>query len=166
VANDYLLTRTDTRTIAKEWFEQHVPAGSKVVIEGQKIEPTRLTVPLRDSTENMRENITYYRSREPGKAKYLEFKLQVTNGKSYDLVYVTRKSLQSLDHYVDDGVEYVVVRPDALLESRKVGLEGPDFLEALRNDARVSLLKRFESHPATRPGPDIEIYGIEPNAAL
>lgn len=165
IGNNYLLTRMDTRTIAKEWFEDNIPAGSRVVIEGQKIEPTRLTVPLQDTAENMRGNIRYYKSREPGKAKYLDFKLQVQDGKSYDLMYVTQKSLQPLEVYKNAGEQYVVVRPEALALSRKVGLEGPDFLQALRNDPQVSLLKRFESDPATRPGPDIEIYRIEPNTA-
>ena len=30
---DYLLTQTDTRTLAKEWIEQHVPEGTKIAVD-------------------------------------------------------------------------------------------------------------------------------------
>ena len=42
----HTLTLPDTRTLAKAWFDANVPAGSKVLIEGGKIEPARETVPL------------------------------------------------------------------------------------------------------------------------
>jgi len=30
---DYILSKTDTRTIAKEWIEENIPAGSKIAID-------------------------------------------------------------------------------------------------------------------------------------
>jgi len=33
IRHDVLLTRQDTRTLAKEWIENHIPAGAKVAVE-------------------------------------------------------------------------------------------------------------------------------------
>ncbi|MEX2123285.1 MAG: glycosyltransferase family 39 protein [Woeseia sp.] len=160
VANNYLLTQTDTRTLARNWFDENIPQGSRVMIEGLKIEPTKLTVPLQDTPENMRANIEYYKSREPGKAKYLGFVLQVDIGNTYDLELVKPTELQSLEFYKNKGVEYLVIRPEAFASSRSMGQAGRDFLEDLQNDRDVSLLKSFRSDPRSRPGPDIDIYEV------
>ncbi len=162
-ANGYLLTQPDTRTIARNWFEENVADGSKVMIEGLKIEPSRLTVPLQDTAGNMRANIEYYRTREPGKAKYLAYVLQVESGRTYDLELVKRTELQSLDHYKEKGVQYFVVRPEAFENSRRMGVAGRSFLDELRDDQDMKLLKSFEADAKSRPGPDIEIYEARSN---
>ncbi|MGH7926181.1 MAG: ArnT family glycosyltransferase [Candidatus Binatia bacterium] len=161
VMNSYLIIKTDTRTIAKEWFEENVPEGARVFIEGIKIEPTRLTVPLQDTVENMREYIEYYSIREPGKSKYLGFKIQAINGKTYDLKLVPPRDMQDLRYYKEAGIEYLVIRPEAFLNSRKIGDQSISFYEELQHDPAVTLLKTFEPDPRSRPGPLIEIYKID-----
>jgi hypothetical protein len=161
ISNNILLTRTDTRTIAKEWFEENVPVGSKVFIEGLKIEPSRLTVPLQNSAENLRESLEYYRNRDPGKVKYIEFNLQVMRDKSYDLELAKRSDLQSFAHYKAAGVEYLVIRPETFAYARRIGEAGPALLNDLRNDPDVTLIKSFRAEPTSRPGPDIDVYRID-----
>jgi hypothetical protein len=164
VANNYLLTQTDTRKLAKEWFEANVPEGSKVMIEGLKIEPSRLTVPLQDTAANMRANIEYYRTREPGKSKYLGFVLQVESPSTYDLELVKQTEVQSLDYYKKKGIKYFVIRPEAFRHSRRIGSAGRDFLDELQDDPDVILLKSFKADPKSRPGPDIDVYEARSDA--
>jgi hypothetical protein len=161
VANNYLLTQTDTRTLAKEWFDENVPDGSKVLIEGLKVEPVKLTVPLQDSPDNMRENIEYYKTREPGKAVYLRYMLQVDTGRTYDLELVKLSELQSLDFYKDQGVRYLVIRPLAF-ESSRSSDRGSRLLAELQHDPDVRVIKSFRFDPKSRPGPDIDIYEVRP----
>lgn len=42
--HDYLLTRTDTRTIAKEWIEANIAAGTKIALDWQKHAPPLRTM--------------------------------------------------------------------------------------------------------------------------
>ena len=164
VANNHYLTQTDTRALAREWFDQNIPSGSKVMIEGLKVEPSRLTVPLPDTVENMRSKIEYYKTREPAKAKYLSYLVQVDAGSAYDLELVKRTELQTLDFYKKQGVQYFVIRPEAFEHSRRMGSTGRDFLDALKDDPTIGLLKTFDGDPKSRPGPDIEIYEAQSNA--
>jgi hypothetical protein len=159
------LTQTDTRTVAKEWFDAHVPAGSKVLIEGTKIAASRRTVPLADSRESLERRIAYWKIKEPRQAKFVEVRRAVHEGGGYDLELVKITSIASLDYYAGRGVEYFVVRPDYFMGSRKAEGSSARFLGALRSDARVKLLRRFEANSSSRPGPAIEIYRIQPSAA-
>lgn len=166
IANNYLLAQTDTRTIAKEWFDENVLEGARVLIEGIKIEPTRLTVPLQDTADNMQEYIEYYSTREPGKSKYLKFKLQVLDGKSYDLELVAPSEWQQgVGHFRDIGIEYLVIRPEALYGSRKASEDGSAFLVELQTDPDVSLIQTFQPDSHSRPGPLIQVYRIDSNVA-
>ena len=157
----YALTKPDSRTLAKEWFEANVPAGSKVLIEGGKIGAVRQSVPLQDSREAMQRRIEYFRAVEPRQAEFLERKLAVHEGVGYDLQLVRLDSIDSLDFYTAQGVEYFVVRPGTFLrELRRSGLGSASLLEDLRTDRRATLLKRFEGDSPEQIGPTIEIYRL------
>lgn len=166
-ANSHSFTKPDTRAAAKEWFEAQIPIGAQVLIEGLKIEPTRLTVPLQDTEENLRAYAEQYRVSEPGKTKYLDFKLQVMTGPTYDLKLIKPADLGRFDlkHFKDAGIQYLVIRPDALARSRKVGPAGLVLLEELKNDPDVSLIKSFLATSGALRGPTIEIYRIDPNVS-
>jgi hypothetical protein len=165
VQNNILLTQDDTRTLAKEWFEENVPDGSKVLIEGLTIEPTRQTVPLHNSAENLKEIREYYKDvGDRGKVTYLDFKLQVIPDRTYDLELMKHEDLESFEHYKASGVQYMVARPESLEHSRKSGAAAVAFLDALRSDPDVSLMKSFRFDPQSRNGPDIDVYRIDSNA--
>lgn len=157
----YSLTQTDTRTLAKEWFEANVPAGRKVLIEGSKIAAARITVPLVDSRESLEQRIAYWNVQEPRQARYLELKRVVHEGGGYDLELVRIGSIAPLNDYLARGIEYFVVRPDYFVGSRKSQGGSAAIVNALRTDTRVDLLTRFEARAGRRPGPTIEIYHVQ-----
>ena len=165
VKYSFSLTQTDTRTLAKEWFDAHVPARSRVFIEGTKISASRLTVQLADSRESIERRIAYWKVKEPRQAKFLEIKRAVYEGGGYDLELVKVAAVAPLDEYAARGVEYFVIRPDSFMGSRKAASGSSRLVSALRSDARVQLLRRFEPRSGLQPGPPIEIYQLQPNAA-
>ena len=153
------LTRPDTRTLAKTWIEANVPAGSKVLIEGGKIEPVRETVPLQDTREMITRRIAYWKAVEPKQARFLQFKRAVHQGAGYELEFVELDEIEPLDAYVARGIEYFVVRPETFLNyKRKAGAGSAMLVESLRSDSRVRLLKRFDGGSRTQLGPTVEIY--------
>jgi hypothetical protein len=167
VQNNILLTQDDTRTLAKEWFEEKVPDGSKVLIEGLTIEPTRQTVPLHNSAENLQKIREYYkRVGDRGKVTYLDFMLQVIPERTYDLELMKHAELESFEYYRETGVQYVVIRPESVEHSRKSGAVAIAFLDALRTDPDASLMKSFRFEARSRNGPDIDVYRIDSNTVI
>ena len=156
----YTVAQTDTRTIALEWIRANVASGSAVLIEGGKIAADRGTVPLQDSRESLERRISYWRHTEPRQAKYLELKLAVHDGSGFQLEFVRVGSLDSLEQYLERGIQYFVVRPSYFYGSRRSDASSMGFMRDLRSDPRVSLLKRVDGDSIRQPGPTIEIYGL------
>jgi hypothetical protein len=159
-ADDYSLTLTDTRTVARDWFEANVPAGTTVLVEGGKIGPKRETVQLVQSRTSLERSIAFWRKAEPRQAKYLEVKLAVAGGGGYDLVLVQQQSVKPLDDYAKAGVEYFILRPVYFSESRKAGPGAEKLLRDLRSDPRVTLVRRFAPESRYQRGDTVEIYRL------
>jgi hypothetical protein len=161
--NNYLMTRPDTRALAKEWFDANIPVGSKVFIEGSRTRPRKETIPLQNSAENLRAGIEYFREIEPGKAKFFELELKIMSGNTYDLVTVTATQLQDLQYYKDLGVEYLVLRSDRYAGSR-LKQHWQDFVTDIRDDPGIELIQNFTPNADSSPGPFIEIYRVNSNS--
>jgi hypothetical protein len=161
VHDSRLLTQTDTRTLAENWIETHIPPGTTIGIEGLKIKPVKGTVQLQDSAENIRERIEYWRKREPKQAKFLEYELQAVAGPNYDLELITRADAKPLSDYVCGGVRYFVIRPTGFVSSRRTSDAAEDLLQDLGSDPRVHKIKGFYPDPDKTPGPAIEIYAVD-----
>jgi hypothetical protein len=160
VQANVLMTREDTRATAKRWIESNLPAGAKVLIEGTRTMVTEGTVPLQNSTENLQQQIDFYRSQEPGKSRYFTIVRKVQTGPTFDLVLVPgSEGIKDLGHYKSIGVEYFVLRPDAYRDTRR-GAEWRELVAALRDDKDARLIRRFAPDPAETPGPMIEIYEV------
>jgi hypothetical protein len=159
-ADDYSLTLTDTRTVARDWLEANVPAGTTVLVEGGKIGPKRETVQLVQSRTSLERSIAFWRKAEPRQAKYLEVKLAVAGGGGYDLVLVQQQSVKPLDDYAKAGVEYFILRPVYFSESRKAGPGAEKLLRDLRSDPRVTLVRRFAPESRYQRGDTVEIYRL------
>ena len=163
VQHDYLISHKDTRTFAKEWIEQNIPAGSKILIGGSRTKPAPATVPLQNCRENITRSIQKYLETEPGKAEYLELELRVLSGVTYDLVTVgdhtSGTRWRNLSYFKKAGVEYMVLRPGIFDRNDQIKA---NFYESLKCDPHVTLIKKFEPNPINRPGPKIEIYRIKP----
>ena len=166
VLKDYQYSHKDTRTFAKEWIEKNITAGSKILIEGSRTNVVQGTVPLKNNRENILKSIENYKDKELGKAKYLKLGLSVLSGVTYDLTMVGPPiddldfRLKPISYYKRIGVEYMVLRPDVYLHHRKLKKEFEYFVQSLKSDPEVKLIKRFEPDRLTRPGPAIEIYQI------
>jgi 4-amino-4-deoxy-L-arabinose transferase-like glycosyltransferase len=164
VREDILISQKDTRTYAKEWIENHIPVGSKILIEGSRTKPYPSTVPLQNSRENIERNIQTYREEDPGKARYFELELKLLSGKTYDLLTVgdhistPADRWKDVSHYKALGVEYLVLRP-RMFEGKSPQLA--HFHQSVKQDPQISLIQTFASNRTDRPGPTIEIYHIE-----
>ena len=156
-AADIRMVKPDTRVIAREWIDQNIPSGSRVFIEGATLRPYEQTVPLQYSRENILAAIEHFKDSEPGKAKYFELELQVLSGNTYDLLTVHPYDLESVEYYKDKGIEYFILRPDEYLRSTK-RVEWPAFVEAVRSDPEITLVRSFEPTSKSIRGPIIEIY--------
>jgi hypothetical protein len=170
---NYFLSHKDTRTIAKEWIESNIPAGTRILIEGMRTKPKEDTVPLHYNKNNILNAIERYRGEEPRKAKYFELELKCLPDITYDLVTVGGHSnFRDIAHYQEAGIEYIVLRADRYIPRRDwlrgkwrvnyipAGNEVGEFLMTLRNNPGAKLVKRFEQLKWNRPGPNIEIYKI------
>jgi len=163
VANDYRIAQTDTRVLAKDWVDANIPPGSRIFIEGSRTHPSKSTIPLTNTAENIRASINYFREKEPGKSKYFELELEVMTGHSYDLELVASTELQSLPHYIEIGVEYFVLRPGVHTGIR-LKRDWPDFIMDIRNDPNIIRIKSFQPDSVSVPGPLIEIFQLNADA--
>ncbi|MGY8796257.1 MAG: glycosyltransferase family 39 protein, partial [Woeseiales bacterium] len=149
--------KKDTRAIAKEWFDAEIPYGSRVFIEGSRGSLYEGTVPLRNSAKNIESVIEFYRTTNPGKARYFRMALKAATEESYDLYGVRPNELESLDHYKSIGIQYFILRPTFYGNSR-LRRHWAELVREIRSDSDMKLLHNFESVPNVTPGPTIEIY--------
>ncbi|MGH8249934.1 MAG: ArnT family glycosyltransferase [Steroidobacteraceae bacterium] len=159
----WVLTQADTRALARDWIDKNLPQGSRIYIEGAKIAPVRSTVPLQDSAENIKRRIEYWKVAEPRQAEFLKLRLQVLEGATFNLELAPLTGTEPLAAYRNKAVNYFVIVPDRYLQSRNSNVNSARLLKELRGADDVALIKRFDADPR-RPGPTIEIYGLEPVA--
>ena len=161
VQRSLVLTRPDTRALAKEWFDRNVPQGSRVFIEGGKIAPVRSTVPLQDTAESIRQRIAYWRVHEPKQAEFLTWKLLELQGPAFNLELVPLHQTAALQVYRKKGIEYFVLVPERYLQHRRHNTKSEQLLDGLRHAADIELVQTFRADVTKRPGPTIDIYRIE-----
>jgi hypothetical protein len=167
--------RVDTRTMAAEWIEENVAHRARVLLEGFPEEPAQLTVPLRNTKANVREMITYLQNESPGKALFWELKVETQHKPMYDLVTVRHfEPWGTLDEYVADEVEYVVLRRGRFVkEEADTSKHREDvlrtrfrFYQELEESETAELLASFEAAEDGAPGYDLEIWRIQPTPRL
>jgi hypothetical protein len=87
-------------------------------------------------------------------------KLRVLSGVTYDLELVQSFELQDIQHYRSIGVEYLVLRPDNYAGSR-LRSQWAAFVDDVRDDPGVTMVRRFEPDVIKTPGPVIEVYKVD-----
>jgi hypothetical protein len=164
-------SRTDTRTIAVEWIQANVPHRSRVLLEGFPEESAQLAIPIGDLKRNVREMIEELHETDPGKARFWELKIETMTPPLYDLVTVRHfEPWETLEDYLEDGVEYVVLRTDFFRPDRRVSRKHDPitvetrtaFYRELTGSSRAERLASFEADENGAPGFDIEIWRVEP----
>jgi hypothetical protein len=133
---DYLLTQTDTRTQAKDWMEQNVPSGTRVLLQWFGPPLSRQSDPEPDSA------------------------------RMYDVVvlepFMTGDEHYTLQNYIDDHVEYIIVNSFntnlRLMNAQESELRRR-FYESLEREA--VLMAEFRSYQGEEEPPFVweELYG-------
>jgi len=168
---DQRLTRLDTRTQAVQWIEQNVPGGNRILLEGFPEETAQLSIPLRNSPDNIQEMIDHLNSTDPGKAKFWELKLAAQSAPFYDL--------ETIRHYEDwwtledarrRGIQWVVLRREyfvpGMIRSAKFDRSTVEtrstFYRDLASAKSARRMAAFEADPDGAPGFDLEIWRVDP----
>jgi hypothetical protein len=160
IQHDVLLTKVDTRTLAKQWIEASLPAGAKIAADWPIHTPALAAV---DST------------------------VANDSAKAYQVQYIGGSGLSDhpLEWYQKQGFEYLIASSfiyDIPLVFPKQGADRKKFYGSLPQQAK--LLKEFSASPEgialpflfdeiygpaislwqrERPGPTIKIYQLERN---
>jgi len=130
---DLLTGKTDTRTLAKEWIETHIPRGSRIAIDS-------LGPPLSDS--DYRLFVAFRGELRPIPDPWGHYRLG---------------EIKELGCLLEEGIEYAVVNSHAYGNYRRVPHLYPDEHAFYRDlEAGGELLRTFQ--PEGRPGPEIKVY--------
>lgn len=174
----YSFTIPDTRTLAKEWIDQNIPAGSNVLIDSKVNMP-----PILMSHAQLKKFYDKALSLNHYKKEYLALQLEVHPGpgRGYEIVTLKRNFSQigSLEHQVEEiqqlqdllevsgdlkslkkqGIQYVLTNDSVAqgsLQRHDKGIE--DFYRALDKEAK--LLKVFEPQYRIYLGGTVRIYQL------
>jgi hypothetical protein len=157
------LTRPDTRSLAKEWVEKHIPAGTKIVIDKGRYR-SHWAPPLEESAAALQRMLAA--ADDPGKREFLQQKLRHLSGVTYDLIStVWGTKVESLDDYKTSGVKYFVISEDVRVcflrpNVKRLFPTAAAFYDALDSRADVVLISIFDPDIMQSPGPCIKIYGF------
>jgi len=179
VEHNNLISKKDTRSIAKEWVDKNIPPGAFVVIEGSQYDASYLTIPINNSPSRVVYLLDLYNKRDKEMGKEVSSKnsfyqrsIEVLKTKiTYNLLLTESEfsPLKSLDDYLEKGAEYFVVRPESLKQFsfgknyKRYPNVGNFYRDIVKGD-RVVLIKRFT--PRGNPGPAIDIYGLKKTSKI
>lgn len=156
----------DTRTLAKKWVEENIPAASKVMLHGDPVVTASRTVQIKNLPENLLALAKEFKSDKSGKETYLKMKAKAHEGVAYDLVAVQmrRISLKSVDFYGNEGIEYFILNTRPFIKSEAIKYRGGlykrrlAFYNELKEHRKAKLIQRFDPRVLAAKGPIIEIY--------
>lgn len=162
-AHDWLLTQADTRTLAKQWVETHLPEGTRIGVEAYTV--VSAWVPrLAETPEQQRQILAHLQGADPSAGRLRSLQLrELTPTVSYTLIDISPAS--SLDErfanaydfnrLLEQGAEY------AIISSYWVGCRSDPghpverrFYEALRSQASVEA-EFSPFRPGVRPFFDV-----------
>jgi hypothetical protein len=171
---NYMWTRPDTRVIAKSWIEAHVPAHSKILMDGMQFRFIQ-SPPLMPDDAALDRRIARATSVEGRVSRGLSQRslslyyeaMQDSTGPRYDL-YSTEYGLAvgDLSQYPRECFDYIITSSDV---SRRFDLDGeglrhPDsarFYRELPTDDRFTAVYTAQPVPWKVQGPAITVYDVE-----
>ena len=170
------LTEDNTSKISKEWIEENIPAGSKILIDaghtmitsGPRISQSREKLEAQvNMIRNLKEGETYDSPQvkivDSYSAIYFDLLLKNMPEITYDITTTELgREIESFDYYRENGFNYVI--HDAGLRDwlkeplwREKYPKSVQFYEGL--DKNFVLIKTF-APTATRSGPTLMIYKV------
>ncbi len=171
------MTRDDTRVRARLWMEVNLPPASPVFLIGNPIVDTapNLSLPLRNSDENLDHLIARLAAEEPSKARFLELRKRQADGVPFDLRTVRHfEPNRGLEDYERDGVRYFALTGDRFDPARleRDRKHAPEVLASrarlraeLERHPRAKLIFELDPETARLAGPRVEIFELTPAAA-
>jgi hypothetical protein len=155
--SDSLLTRTDTRTLAKEWIEAAVPAGSRIAVDWPAHGP-----PLSTAGRAYPAAIREYDILEVGGAGLADHPLEWYHDQGFDYLIasssITRIPLADAGHDAERRAFYASLDRELELVQEFRSYEGETDLPFVFDEIygpAVSLWQR------QRPGPTIKVYTLQ-----
>ena len=185
----YRLALPDTRSMAKDWIEENIPPGSKIVMDSGKYYLSVFGPPLRPSRwtleqfiyraevlsgENLARRDGTRRVGYSGEAEYFRQQLQTLDDQpGYDIIQILhdvgspRADVLTLDEYLAMGVEYAIVSGRArndYVPGSETAVRYPDKAARYRDfyqalEVHATLLKEF-SPSGEVAGPTLRIYKL------
>lgn len=190
IAYDYRVLHKDTRLLAKEWIEESIPGGTKLLLDarGPKIQM---------SAKNLKELQRRSQASKPGPftvhlEKYYTYQLAAISGVSYDITMINHPwwlpketqtgtyrlelahdadmgnpvkelSVMPLSFYKENGYKYIItVSQDyAKYFNRNHKLRFPSIHQFYHDlFSQASLIKEFLPNAWDRPGPTVKIFKL------
>ncbi len=190
IAYDYRVLHKDTRLLAKEWIEESIPGGTKLVLDatGPK---------LQMSADNLKELLGRSQTSKLGPftvhlGKYYTYKLAAISGVSYDITMINHPwwlpketktgtyrlesahdadmgnpvkelSVMPLRFYKEQGYEYIITSSSdyAKYFREKHKLRFPSIHQFyLDLFSHATLIKEFRPDDWDRPGPAVKIFKL------
>jgi len=161
--------RPNSQLIAKNWIENNIKPGSKILLHGFPGLSYTQSVPIRDLPENLLRMANEAEDKgKKVKATYLRMQGSLQEDLAYNLVSVhTRRILwESPQYYRDQQIEYIVLNKkyfdaqEDIQYSKKTNRRRMDFYQQLKSDPKVTLLKRFDPLEMKARGPLLELHKI------
>lgn len=169
VREDLTLMTPDTRVLAKEWIEAHVPPGSRILMDGMRFRYVQ-SAPLNASRATIERRLADLENSElalsPTMLSLYRQAAERTSGPSYDL-YSTVYGLEveDLDYYVRSCFAYVVVSSsnEKRYATEAAAREYPKsarFYRDIKRDARFQLVYSIGPAMWKQVGPAISVYKV------
>jgi len=176
VLHDIMLDRVDTRTLAKQWIERHIPEGTGIALEWDN----NSTVVLVESDEIIKDKIEGYERGElhtihhPA-GQMIEIhqaRLRVDRGPKYRIVRLGEvdglkliPANYDLEQLYRLGVEYIVLSHEVYqwIESPKGRSLYPvhaGFYDRIFSEGKPLIIFRGDNRHPRLPGPEIRVYRL------
>src|SRR5581483_1564503 len=169
VREDVMLTKPDTRVLAKQWIETHIPSGSRILMDGMRFRFVQ-GVPLNGDRQTLSRRLADLGNSELTLSDqmlslYREAAEHV-GGPMYDLhSTVYGLEVDDLDQYVRSGFSYVIVSSfnekryttDAAIRQHP---KSARFYRDIKTDPRFQLVYTVEPIMWKQLGPTISVYKV------
>ncbi|MFA6450490.1 MAG: glycosyltransferase family 39 protein [bacterium] len=179
ISSEQFMRKKDTRTLAREWIEKKVPAGARIALEFEgpqlKITPDSLmdtSRAARYATRHIDSAVPFYayKGRKPVESEALsgkKFHIAALNKIpiKYDIFQTFALAEYPISLYEKEGYDYLIVNSGIYNRYFAAARNYPEavaFYSALKKDA--VLVKEIREERSKRPGPEIRIYKLLPEA--
>jgi 4-amino-4-deoxy-L-arabinose transferase-like glycosyltransferase len=171
--HNYMWTKPDTRAVAKQWIESHIPSGAKILMDGQRYRFV-MSPPLRpDATavarrlEKVKGAERVSRGASSSAFGIYDEAMGHIEGPRYDLhSTVWGQAVEPLSYYVNHCFDYVITSSFNTMryqdaQAQQLFPKSYQFYTQLPQDPRFKAVYRIEPKAWQRTGPEIAVYRVQ-----